>query len=123
MTEYKIGRTGFAYLPDSDIIEIHKLKDDYSKLTDKELLILISDSLTHEFIHSLLHKKFNLTVSKLFDTIGHLFYVNYKLMDKCSQEYSSVLSWKDYIKINGIQSFFDNYRITDNDLKVLDGGI
>ena len=42
----------------------------YDRLTDKEQDILISDALTHEFMHILLDSMFTYITSSLYDFIG-----------------------------------------------------
>ena len=117
MIEYKISPQGkYGYLPYSEIIVLGGKNDCYDNLNDNELLTSIADSITHEYIHYLLHKKFNLTVCKLFDTIGKYFYTDYSLMDKVQEKYSNWTTWEKFISINGINAFYKHYGIDSNDI-------
>ena len=106
----------FSYIPFRNVIELGKGSDDYSLINDDELIILTSDAITHEFIHYLLHKEFSLTVSKLFDTIGHFFYIDCEIMQRLSSKPGSALTWEQYINKFGIQDFYNHYHITTYDL-------
>jgi len=100
----------------SDFIGAEKL------FSDSEFNQYISDTITHEFIHYLLHKEFNNTISKLFDAIEHNI-GNYKLKKRLfkyiaknnNSEYPK--TWLECIKIEGLQAFFDCYDIEPQEVK------
>ena len=80
--EYRIKKANedecFCYYPFDGSIGIGMK---VNTLNDDELSEFISDSLTHEHIHNLMHTRFNHTVSKLFDSIGKYFR-NHTLLEK-----------------------------------------
>ena len=91
---------------------------DYSKLTDDEFIISISDTIVHEFMHYLLDREFNAVVSKLFDVIGYLFYTNYNLLLKSIDPDKGGQAWTTRIAANGMQEFLDQYGITPDRFKI-----
>ncbi len=66
-------RFGYCFQPLYNRILISINKEAFNKLTDKEKDTLISDSLTHEYMHYVLTKEFDKTVSCLYDIIEDKF--------------------------------------------------
>jgi len=126
--EYKTTTVfDFSYIPVSDIILIGISPKVYDKLTDNELLEYIADSLTHEHIHRALFKIFDLTVTKLFDTIQQHFR-NVRLHEKIINTHNQIYSSSDkmthekFIKDYGLNAFFREYRLSIfdvNDAEIL----
>lgn len=115
--EYKINLYGIGscYSQELDTIFLGDLLNANKKLSENKFSEYIADVITHEFIHSLLYKKFNSTVSALFDIIGHYFR-DIKLLEKVCNETYIGTPWHIYIKEKGVHAFFEDYSITDNDL-------
>lgn len=112
MVEYQLGNS-FQYYHNRDIIGIGGLG--YANLTigmDKDKYI--SDALTHEFIHYLLHREFNLTTCKLYDTIGDS--LRNKRVLQSVFEHSDFELWSTNIVLYGIEHIYERYHIDNIDL-------
>jgi len=71
---YKIGNSissEFSYSPMLNTISFSKL--DLKDIPENRIDEFISDSLTHEFLHALLYKEFNIDISIMFELIEHYF--------------------------------------------------
>ena len=88
----------------------------YNRLSQKDFLIYMADSITHEVIHAILYKEFNITVSKLFDTIEAYFYTDRKTMESLYNNMNGLKTWETYIKEHGLRAFFNYYDITNTDI-------
>lgn len=91
-------------------------------LTDDEFSEYLSDALTHEHLHKVLHELFNYTVSKLFDGIEEYFR-NHALHEKqirgrnlINEHLIPHESYRTYIKRCGFKSFLWYYDITQEDV-------
>lgn len=114
--EYIIGDNGFKYNPYDNTILFSTKYENFDFLTEDERDIAISDTITHEFIHMVLFKMFNNTVSGLFDTVGHLLYEKPELLDKCLKHCNGAKTWAETIKQDGIQGFYNRYDISEQDI-------
>lgn len=88
---------------------------------DDKFNMFLSDTITHELIHAILIKEYDLTVSKLFDTIEH--HIGTYELKECIFEYLQdfnnsrfPMTWHNSILNEGIQLFFKDYWIHKNDL-------
>lgn len=102
---------GSGYMPSTKQIVL-ACERNVSELPEEELHKQYADTLTHEFIHYLLHKEFNLTISKLFDTVEQYFRI---YPDIINNLYKGV-SWHDWIGRNGYDAFHRRYHITNYDM-------
>lgn len=93
----------------------------YNILDDNETIEYISDILTHEHIHKILHELFNLDVCKLFDAIGHLF-MNNNINNTYLERFNKRLpmrkrmAWINYIKQQGFDAFLEYYHINRTEI-------
>ncbi len=114
-----------GYDPDTNTISLgYEFIHAKNTLTDKDFNIILSDVLTHEFLHGLLCTEFNMTVSKLFDSIEHLI-GDYSLKKEFFASLTGVTTWHDTILNSGIQEFFNIYHIDNNRINqayILTGG-
>jgi len=109
----------FSYSDKTGYIGLKLTRNNFS---DNELIEYISDVLTHEHIHKILHELFNDTVCCLFDGIEHLFR-NCILGDK-QIRYSNLFndnsekeeSYRTYIKRKTFNDFLNYYGITQDDM-------
>ena len=126
MNNIKISENRSTYFNTRDnSICLSDEKNSYYKLSTEDFLTYISDAITHEFIHYLLIREFNITVSKLFDTIEVHFYTNRKVMESLYSVFDTTTTWHNFISTNGIKAFYDEYNITEDDLieaKAITGG-
>ena len=89
-------------------------------LSNKDFDIFISDTITHEFIHSIL-MNFDLTTSKLFDTVEHFIgdISIKKKVFKAIRKFeggSFPITWSTSIKKYGFKDFLDTYHLDKNDI-------
>ncbi len=94
----------------------YEFKCAQKKLSETEFDTFLSDTITHEFLHGLLGTLFNMTTSKLFDTIEHFFndtYLKEKVFNYIAKDESwhSPITWHNSIISNGLDSFFADYHI------------
>ena len=126
MNNIKISENRSTYFNTRDnSICLSDEKNSYYKLSTEDFLTYISDAIIHEFIHYLLIREFNITVSKLFDTIEVHFYTNRKVMESLYSVFDTKTTWHSFISTNGIKAFYDEYNITEDDLieaKAITGG-
>jgi len=126
MNNIKISENKGTYLDTGDnSIYLSDDKNSYYKLSIEDFLTYISDTITHEFIHYLLVREFNTTVSKLFDTVEKHFYTNIKAMESLYSVFDTTTTWHNFISTNGIKAFYGEYDITEDDLieaKSITGG-
>lgn len=87
----------------------------YDKLKDYEQDILISDCITHEFIHTLLENTFNKVTSQLFDFIGDSL-LNTSILQRAISILCDARLWSTAIKEDGISWIYNEYRIDNSDL-------
>ena len=112
MVEYKlVDHNGFYYDHyNNNTIGIGK--GDFYKLSENEFSNYLSDAITHEYIHHLMHKYFSNTMSTLFDAIGHHFR-NMSLLHKMINRDMSV-THDDSIKEHGIKHWLNQRYIDIN---------
>jgi len=94
-----------------------------SNLSDNELLEYISDSLTHEHIHKILHQLFGDTVCRLFDGIERFFRNDVlhkkqlKYRNLSYDKHNRYETYQSLISRCGFDSFLRYYNITQEDIK------
>ena len=120
-----------SYDPENDTIKLgtgFKKVENY--LSTSEFSNFLADTITHEFLHGLLKREFNITVSKLFDTIEHLI-GNYKLKSKVfriiRKQQGGIYpqTWHDCIIQDGFDTFMCDYHLSKdiiNEAYILCGG-
>lgn len=121
--DYEITTEGdFSYKPYSNVICIGMSSKVYDEISETELSEYIADSLTHEHVHHILFREFNITVTKLFDVVQQYFR-NVHLHEKIINIHRKIdsssfkITHEKFIKVYGIINFFMNYGISDNDLR------
>lgn len=120
--EYEIAE-GFGYDPPTHTIEIGIPSIVEEMTTEDEFIEHIADCITHEFLHALLQKMFNGTVSALFDIISHHFEQNYELHAEIVKCYCSpgTKTWKQRIDNAGFRYVFMIYGIKGVDFQKATG--
>lgn len=121
--DYKINmlQKGFTYNPFYDSISFNMTPQVYEQLTDKELLTFVSDSLTHEHIHSVLYELYGHTACRLFDVVQQYFRET-ALHEKTINIFNNIkqtnnrITHHGYIEKFGILSYFKKYGITSDDV-------
>jgi len=99
----------------NDTIELGLTMNETNNLTDDELIILMSDIITHEFMHKILTNEFNNIVSALFDAVGDYFHENHLIFLK-SLTNTPFKTWSQTMKIDK-NVLFKDYGITKKDYK------
>lgn len=113
---YILTGIGFSYNTLRDCIKIGGEYYKWNILNDEELDQIISDSLTHEHIHRAIHKVTGSVVACiLFDLIEHKF-CDFKL--KVRWLGSKKKTYKYLIEKYGIQSFYNHYMISKQDIDI-----
>lgn len=102
------------YRPKEKSIYLGMDNKTYKQLSDKEIINHTTDLITHEFIHYLLHKKFNKTVSKLYDLIEGNFVQHKQLRNKVFR-LEGLITHKQAIKEYGLKHFVRYYHLTLSD--------
>lgn len=102
---------GSGYMPSRKAITL-AFERGVDEAKEEELHKQFADTLTHEFIHYLLHKEFNLTISKLFDAIEQYFRIYPEILNNI---YKGV-SWHEWIAQHGYDAFHHRYNITNYDM-------
>ena len=69
MNEIYISDTCNHYNPNKKTINLHYRNMEIKDLNDNELIEYTADVITHEYLHYVLHKHFNLCTSFLMDTV------------------------------------------------------
>jgi len=115
--EYEIGNSGYRYRHIDHVIELNSNYENYDTLTDDELLIEISDSIVHEFIHHVLLSMYDRTITGLFDLIDYHFYQRYDLYEKVLKKSDFFNTWQESVKEKGMEYFYIRHGITKEDLK------
>ena len=90
----------------------------YDILSSNDFDTFISDTITHEFIHSILMKTFDITASKLFDTIAYLignFSIKYQVFRDMQIFNEDIFprTWHSSILSNGLNDFYNIYHISN----------
>lgn len=102
-------------------LEFHQLEKELSSI---ELSKYVSESLTHEFLHSLLKKDYNDTVSKLFDAIEH-FIGDFDFKKRIFSIIPGFDTWQSVIQNEGFEVFMAGYCIDKHDINqafIITGG-
>lgn len=114
MTNYRIkyyGSNCCSYNTNGDIL---LSETGLNRLTDNEQIKYLADVITHEHIHKVLHKMFDLTTCKLFDAIEQHFRKYDKLHIKSIGNRLDTESYQSFIKRNGFQAFLNHYHISND---------
>jgi len=112
-----------CYTPDFDIITLGKeFKIAINIFSEKDFDMYLNDCIIHEFIHSILQKQFSGTVSRLFDSIEHLFNNGFSIKEKLF-EHMRVFNggnyprtWRKTIEEEGLDTFFNIYHLDNINL-------
>ena len=116
------GTTLSNYDIDFDTITLgYEFKHAKKIFSDNDFDAWLCDVITHEFLHRLLLKEFDITVCKLFDAIEH-FIRNSDMTTKLFKYIRNIensdypMTWHDSITNEGFKAFMEHYHISNNNL-------
>lgn len=90
-------------------------------LSDNNFDTFLADTITHEFLHGLLLKEFDITTCKLFDTVEH-FICDANIKETLFKYMRNIdnddfpITWKQSIITEGFNEFLAYYHIDKQDI-------
>ena len=115
MVEYELqNKHCCSYVHNTDIIRLG-MGNAPDKLSNDELIKLVSDNLIHEHIHMILDHQFDATTCKLFDGIQQYFRnaeLHEKIVDGAINE-----TYHKFIKREGFNAFLDYRNISHAEIE------
>jgi len=133
MSDIELSRkslSAYDHITDTIILGT-EFKSCIESLTFSDFNTFLVDTITHEFLHGLLEREFNLIVSRLFDSIEYLigdFKLKSKVFSMISKQHGDnkyFQTWHDYIIQNGFDAFMCDYHLSKdaiNEAFILYGG-